>query len=95
MTHKFIPPHLRKFIVEQNYDNYTPIDHAVWRFIMRISKSFFKKNAHKSYLLGLEKTGITIDQIPCVKEMDLRLSKFGWGAVCVRGFIPPAAFMEL
>jgi len=27
--------------------------------------------------------------------MDYKLSQFGWGAVCVRGFIPPAAFMEL
>jgi len=95
MTHKFIPPHLRKFIVEQNYENYTAIDHAVWRFIMRISKTFFEKHAHISYLEGLKKTGITIDRIPHVNDMDYKLSQFGWGAVCVRGFIPPAAFMEL
>ncbi|MBT5955986.1 MAG: aromatic amino acid hydroxylase [Candidatus Marinimicrobia bacterium] len=95
MTHKFIPPHLRKFIVEQHYGNYTAIDHAVWRFIMRISKAFFEKYAHVSYLDGLKKTGITIDRIPHVNDMDYKLSKFGWGAVCVRGFIPPAAFMEL
>ena len=95
MTHKFIPPHLRKFIVEQHYENYTAIDHAVWRFIMRISRVFFEKYAHISYLDGLKKTGITIDRIPHVKDMDYKLSKFGWGAVCVRGFIPPAAFMEL
>ena len=56
MTHKFIPPHLRKFIVEQNYENYTAIDHAVWRFIMRISRVFFEKYAHISYLDGLKKT---------------------------------------
>ena len=95
VTHKFIPPPLRKFIVEQNYENYTAIDHAVWRFIMRISKSFFEKHAHVSYLDGLKKTGITIDRIPHVNDMDYKLSQFGWGAVCVRGFIPPAAFMEL
>ena len=95
MTHKFIPPHLRKFIVEQHYGNYTAVDHAVWRFIMRISKAFFEKYAHVSYLDGLKKTGITIDRIPHVNDMDYKLSKFGWGAVCVRGFIPPAAFMEL
>ena len=95
MTHKFIPPHLRKFIVEQNYSEYTAIDHAVWRFIMRISKAFFEKHAHVSYLDGLKKTGITTERIPNVKEMDNKLSQFGWGAVCVRGFIPPAVFMEL
>jgi len=95
MTHKFIPPHLRKFIVEQNYEEYTSIDHAVWRFIMRISKAFFEKHAYISYLDGLKKTGITTERIPNVKDMDYKLSRFGWGAVCVRGFIPPAAFMEL
>ena len=95
MTHKFIPPHLRKYIVNQNYDNYSYIDHSVWRYIMRISKAFFEKNAHHSYVKGLEKTGITIDKIPRVDEMDKKLSEFGWGAVCVRGFIPPSAFMEL
>ena len=77
MTHKFIPPHLRKFIVEQNYEKYTAIDHAVWRFIMRISKAFFKMHAHSSYLEGLEKTGITTDRIPQVDEMDRKLSRFG------------------
>ena len=95
MTHKFIPPHLRQFIVDQEYDRYTSIDHAVWRYIMRISIDFFKDHAHDSYLEGLEKTGISIDKIPIIDDMDLKLSEFGWGAVCVRGFIPPAAFMEM
>ena len=57
-------------------------------------KSFFEKHAHHSYVNGLEKTGITIDKIPRVDEMDKKLSEFK-GAVCVRGFIPPSAFMEL
>jgi len=95
LTHKFLPPHLRKYVVPQDYDRYTSIDHAVWRFIMRISVEFFKQYAHHSYLKGLEKTGISINIIPRIEEMDRKLSEFGWGAVCVRGFIPPAAFMEL
>ena len=95
MTHKFIPPHLRQYIVDQEYEKYSAVDHAVWRFIMRISIDFFKDYAHKSYLEGLEKTGISIDKIPLIDDIDYKLSKFGWGAVCVRGFIPPAAFMEL
>ena len=95
MTHKFIPLHLRQFIVDQEYDKYSAIDHAVWRFIMKISIDFFKDHAHESYLKGLYKTGISIDRIPLIDDMDIKLSEFGWGAVCVRGFLPPAAFMEL
>ena len=29
------PKHLLQFAVDQRYDDYTPVDHAVWRFIMR------------------------------------------------------------
>ena len=59
-----IPNHLHRYIVEQNYDNYTQIDQACWRFIMKISSAFFKDNADKTYLKGLKKTGITTDKIP-------------------------------
>ena len=89
-----IPNHLKQYIVEQNYDNYTFINQACWRFIMRISINFFKDNADNIYIEGLKKTGITIDEIPHISSIDKKLSRFGWRAVCVRGFIPPNAFME-
>jgi phenylalanine-4-hydroxylase len=91
---KNIPSHLHKYIVEQNYGRYTPEDQAVWRFIMRQLKNFLSLHAHGSYVEGLKKTGISIEKIPDITEMDQRLSEFGWGAVPVSGFIPPAAFME-
>ena len=28
------PKHLLQFAVDQRYDDYTSVDHAVWRFIM-------------------------------------------------------------
>jgi phenylalanine-4-hydroxylase len=92
---KTIPTHLKKYIVEQNYSKYTPEDHASWRYILRQLRDFLTKNAHDCYLEGLEKTGISIDRIPSIKEVSEKLEKFGWTAVPVSGFIPPAAFMEL
>lgn len=89
-----IPMHLRRFIVDQNYGRYTPEDQAVWRYIMRQLKNFLSVHAHESYVSGLEKTGITVDRIPSIERIDEHLSKIGWGAVPVSGFIPPAAFME-
>ena len=91
---KNIPKHLKVFIVDQDYDNYTYVDQACWKFIMKISIDFFKKNADEIYLKGLQKTGITINKIPRIQSINSKLSKFGWNAVCVRGFIPPQAFME-
>ncbi|WP_299898480.1 aromatic amino acid hydroxylase [uncultured Aquimarina sp.] len=89
-----LPPHLKQFIKPQNYDEYTPIDQAVWRYVMRKNIATLSKVAHKSYLKGLEKTGISIDEIPSMYGMNRILKEIGWAAVAVDGFIPPNAFME-
>lgn len=89
-----LPSYLRQFVVDQNYDRYTPQDHAVWRYIMKRNLSFLSKHAHSAYLNGLEKTGISPEYIPDIDEMNEKLSGIGWGAVVVDGFLPPAAFME-
>ena len=89
-----LPPHLRKYIIEQAYDKYTPVDHAVWRYVMRQNYSYLKDVAYYPYIPGLKKAGLTIEKIPCLQEINSALAEIGWGAVTVDGFIPPAAFME-
>ena len=89
-----LPKHLRQYIKPQQYDQYTPVDHAVWRFVMRKNTAFLGKVAHESYLPGLDKTGISVDAIPNLYGMNRILKEIGWAAVAVDGFIPPSAFME-
>jgi len=89
-----LPKHLLQFAVDQRYDDYTPVDHAVWRFIMRQNIFFLREYAHKVYFQGLLDTGISFERIPRIEEMNDILGKIGWGAVAVDGFIPPSAFME-
>ena len=89
-----LPKHLLQFAVDQRFEDYTSIDHAVWRFIMRQNMFFLKEYAHKLYFQGLLETGISFERIPRIEEMNEILAKIGWGAVAVDGFIPPAAFME-
>lgn len=89
-----LPKHLKQFIKPQVYDDYTPINQAVWRYVMRKNVSYLSKVAHNSYLEGLEKTGLEIDNIPNMYGMNRILKKIGWAAVAVDGFIPPNAFME-
>src|SRR6184192_2193402 len=91
---RYLPKHLLQFAVDQRYDEYTPVDHAVWRFIMRQNIFFLKEYAHKVYFQGLLDTGISFERIPRIEEMNDILGRIGWGAVAVDGFIPPAAFME-
>ena len=89
-----LPKHLRQFIVEQHYEKYTPIDQAVWRYVMRQNYSYLKQVAYYPYIKGLQRAGLSIEHIPNLQTMNDNLGKIGWGAVTVDGFIPPAAFME-
>jgi phenylalanine-4-hydroxylase len=93
VTHT-IPEHLLVWTVEQKPELYTPIDHAAWRYIMRVSGSFFKEHAHELYNEGLQRMGISRERIPSIHEMDNRMRDIGWRAVAVSGFIPPQIFME-
>jgi phenylalanine-4-hydroxylase len=88
------PPHLRIYLSRQDYSLYTPMDQASWRFIQKVGRPFFAEHAHAKYLDGLRETGITPERIPRIEEMDEKLRRFGWRAVPVIGFIPPAAFLE-
>src|SRR6056297_1455249 len=89
-----LPAHLKQFIKLQNYEDYTAINQAVWRYVMRKNVEYLSQVAHSSYLDGLRQTGISIDHIPNMYGMNRILKEIGWAAVAVDGFIPPAAFME-
>jgi phenylalanine-4-hydroxylase len=89
-----LPNHLKQFIKPQDYADYTPINQAVWRYVMRKNVDYLSKVAHKSYLEGLDKTGLEIENIPNMYGMNRILKEIGWAAVAVDGFIPPNAFME-
>ncbi|EKF55812.1 phenylalanine 4-monooxygenase [Galbibacter marinus] len=89
-----LPAHLKQYIKPQNYEHYSAINQATWRYVMRKNVDYLKKVAHHSYTDGLKKTGIDIDHIPSMYGMNRILKDIGWAAVAVDGFIPPNAFME-
>lgn len=89
-----LPKHLKQFIKPQDYADYTPINQAVWRYVMRKNVDYLATVAHNSYLDGLKKTGLEVDNIPNMYGMNRILKEIGWAAVAVDGFIPPNAFME-
>ncbi len=89
-----LPKHLKQFIKPQNYEDYTPIDQAVWRYALRRLVKHLSNVAHESYLEGLKKTGVSLEEIPSLYGMNRILKEIGYAAVPVDGFIPPNAFME-
>lgn len=91
---KRLPKHLLQFVVDQPYNEYTPVDQAVWRYVMRQNYHHLRKFAHESYVEGLQLAGVEIENIPTMYGMNRILQRIGWAAVAVDGFIPPGAFME-
>ena len=91
---KKLAKHLLQFVVDQPYNEYTPVDQAVWRYVMRQNYHHLQKVAHESYVKGLQLAGVEIEQIPTMYGMNRILKAIGWAAVAVDGFIPPGAFME-
>jgi phenylalanine-4-hydroxylase len=73
-----LPKHLKQFIKPQDYSDYTPINQAVWRYVMRKNVDYLSK-WHSSYLEGLKKT--EIDNIPSMYGMNRILTEIGWAAV--------------
>jgi len=90
-----LPPHLARYVADQDYASYTPRDHAVWRHILRRLARTLADKAHPSYLEGLAAAGIGLERIPSLEEMNGKLAELGWRAAPVRGFIPPAVFTEM
>ena len=91
---KSLPIHLQPFVATQDYSQYTSRDHAIWRFILHQLKFSLKDVAHQTYFEGLEKTGIGLEEIPRIEDINACLNELGWQAVAVDGFLPPAVFME-
>lgn len=89
-----LPRHLQQYIKPQDYREYSAINQAVWRYVMRKNVDYLSKVAHSSYIDGLKKTGISIENIPNMYGMNRILKDIGWAAVAVDGFIPPSVFME-
>ncbi|MBK9517680.1 MAG: aromatic amino acid hydroxylase [Anaeromyxobacter sp.] len=90
-----LPPHLRRWVVVQDYAAYSAEDQATWRLLLGRLTAQLADTADPRYLAGLALTGITVDHIPSLDEMNLGLARAGWSAVGVGGFIPPAVFTEL
>ena len=90
-TRDRVPPHLRRYVVEQDYAAYDAVDQAVWRFVLLQMYDRLERSAHPAYARGLSQTGMSVERIPSIADMDSCLSDFGWGAVCVAGCIPPRA----
>ena len=93
-TYNRLPNFLQNYCAVQYYERYTAQDQAVWRYALKQLVDFLSRHAVPVYRDGLRKTGISLEEIPRLENMDKALAAFGWGAAAVEGFIPPIIFLE-
>ena len=93
-TYNRLPNFLQNYCAVQYYERYTAQDQAVWRYALKQLVDFLSRHAVPVYREGLRKTGIALETIPRIEDMDKALGEFGWGAAAVEGFIPPIIFLE-
>ena len=83
--------------MQQDFNNYSPSDHRVWRTLFERQMEQLPLMASKTYLEGIKKVGFVADRIPNFEtETNPRLRALtGWEVEPVTGLIPKRDFFEL
>ncbi|HXX71457.1 MAG TPA: phenylalanine 4-monooxygenase [Candidatus Acidoferrum sp.] len=85
-----------RFLIEQNYEAYTPEQHAVWAELVRRRRPQIDRHACRAYLEGYEILGLRDDELPNLRAVTRRLKpRTGWSTTPVSGFLPSDAFFEM
>jgi len=85
-----------QFLIEQNYEAYTPEQHAVWADLVHRRRPQIDAYACRAYLEGYEILGLEDDRLPNLRAVTARLKpRTGWSSTPVSGFLPSDAFFEM
>ena len=88
--------HAAPFLIQQDYDSYTPEQHSVWAELVKRVLPEVEKHAAREYLEGFEVIGLQRDRLPNLKSVSARLQpRTGWNSTPVSGFLPAPAFFEM
>jgi phenylalanine-4-hydroxylase len=84
------------YLIQQNWDAYTPDQHAIWAELVRRRMPQLRDHAAQEYLDGFQQIGLREDTIPNLAQVNRRLApRTRWNATPVSGFLPPDAFFEM
>jgi len=84
------------YLIEQNYREYSPEQHAVWAALVRRRRPQVDRYACREYLQGYEIIGLQDDRLPNLRAISDRIGpRTGWSATPVSGFLPGEAFFEM
>jgi phenylalanine-4-hydroxylase len=84
------------YLIEQDWDAYTPEQHAVWQELVLRRMPQLERHASSVYLDGFQQIGLQPRELPKLKEVSARLEpRTGWNSTPVSGFLPADAFFEM
>jgi phenylalanine-4-hydroxylase len=79
--------------IEQNWQDYTEEEHAIWRLLFERQQRLLVGRACKEFLDGLGALGVAADGIPDFRRLSEALdAATGWRIVAVPGLVPDDVF---
>ncbi len=84
---------MKEYIVDQNYEQYTEEDHAVWKELWKRQGELDESLISQQYVEGFKRLEIDRNRIPRIEDISSRLEKIsGWDLIPVDGLIPAKDF---
>jgi len=81
--------------IAQDWDRYTPEEHATWDTLFARQSKLLPGRASEAYLRGLDVLKLSKPGIPDFAELSERLMKLtGWQVVAVPGLVPDDVFFD-
>ena len=82
-------------VVTQPWDDYSAVDHDVWRQLYERQRKLLVGRAADEFLAAQDAMGMTPDRIPKFSDMDQALREAtGWTLVAVEGLLPELDFFD-
>ena len=83
------------FTLDQPWEAYTSVDHAVWRQLFERQSALLQGRASTQFLEGLAKLQVRADRVPVFSEINQQLkAASGWEIVAVPGLVPDTVFFN-
>ena len=81
--------------IDQQWDAYTPAQHAVWKTLFARQSALLPGRACDEFVAGMRALPIGADTIPDFRRLsDVLLKHTGWRIVAVPGLVPDDVFFE-
>ncbi len=86
----------QNYVIPQEWDLFTPEDHAVWDILFARQVAALGERVVKPFRDGLDLLRLAHPGVPDLAELDSRLTaRTGWRTVAVPGLVPDAIFFAM